>query len=72
MNKSLEEGKTYSINFLLVPKTSTQYDYVGRGTYTGKSMTDQHGGLLFWFTNLTAERGFTTNGWFSVEDIQNS
>lgn len=65
----LEKEKTYLLRFLPTLTGHTDYLYEGPGTYTGKTTTDSEGTVLYWFEDLTENKGFTKSGWFSLEDV---
>jgi hypothetical protein len=65
----LEKKKNYLLRFLPILPIHKDFSYDGPGTYTGKTMTDLQGNTLYWFEDLTENRGFTKSGWFSIDEV---
>lgn len=62
-------NKKYFINYSPSETQLREYSYIGWGTYTGRTMADENGDILFWFNDLFIKPGFNRQGWFSLNDI---
>lgn len=64
------KNHTYLIEYFADGSDKTELSYKGPGTYLGEFIEDKEGNILYLMENLLVEKGFTRDGWFSLNDIK--